>query len=84
MSNDNKSINLTGIWKNKTKSGRTFYASNNITFGELRNLLKEFKEDKGVSDGDIINFFLFKVDSENEKAPYFHLNINKNNYKERR
>ena len=77
----NKSVSLVGMWEKAAKNGRPFYVSNNITFGELRNMLKELKDAHDIIDSDVVNFFLFSVESDNENAPRFHLNINKNNYK---
>jgi len=80
MSKSRRSNNLVGLWQKKTKKGNKFYVSNNVTFGELRNFLKEFKETEEIIDNDLVNFFLFEVDSEHEQAPTYHLTIAKNTY----
>ena len=77
----NKSINLAGLWEAQTKKGQTFFASNKISFGDLRNLLKEFKEENDVTNTDNIVFYLFQVESDNDRAPVFHLNFKKDDYK---
>lgn len=72
---------LASFWKMRSSKGVPFYASNRMTMGELRNTLKEFKEENEVSDTDNISLLLFKVDSENKKAPALRVVIKKDEYK---
>ena len=75
-----KSINLTGMWMHENKAGKEFYSSSKMTFGELRNLLKDFKDSEDVSNTDNVIFYLFPCNYDNAKAPKFHLNIKKDDF----
>lgn len=82
--NDNKkkgqSNKLASLWEVTAKNGNQFFASNKITFGELRNLLKEFKENEDVDNSDNVIFYLFPYKGDNPKAPKFHLNFKKDTW----
>ena len=76
----NKTFNLASIWEVAKVKG--MHASEKMSFGELRKKLKEFKDENELSDSDTVNFLLFTVKSDNERAPKYHLIIKKDNYKE--
>lgn len=73
----NKSKQVVAFWKKESKNGSTFHVSGKLKFADFRRILKEFKEEENVLDTDDISFFLFKVDSEHEKAPQLQLTLRK-------
>lgn len=74
---------LLSLWKKTSEKGLDFHVGPKITFGELRDFLKKFKEAEGVNDDDLIDFVMFKVNNENPKAPEFDLMMRKNTFRRR-
>lgn len=77
---ENKFVNLAGLWEATSKSGKLRYASNKMTFAELRNYIKDFKETSNVDDADKIKFLLFSVESSNKLAPELNIILVKDNF----
>lgn len=76
-----ESIRLTSMWARESKNGNTFFVGKNMTFGELRNILKKLKDEEKVTDQDYVAILGFKNRSEHPKSPALDLIIKKDNYK---